>query len=879
MSHRYIEIKGARTNNLKDVNVKIPLGQITCIMGASGSGKTSLAHQTLYAESKRRFLNSLPNSFRFFSEKPAPSDVDSIFPILPVWSLPQNNPILSSRQNVLDLIEGTHSVLDLFSSCGEVHCPTHKVPLEKVGFGPQISRFLKKCPAKAKAIHVFVSKDAYAENFESGPIPTRSVKAKSSEVQSFDSGDNYFELFRVRSTQAEKIEEKINELELKNVKSYLLKFDHGKSFSELIDSKSYKCPHCDYISESRFTPRSLLTPFNGLGACSSCKGYGTIYIYDRAKMIKEPWKTIREGAVTILQSAHFDYYEPIFKSEIQKIGLSIDVPFSDLPEKKWKFLYEGGGKFPGLNAFFDYLERKRYKKTIRIFTKRIQTEVLCPVCEGARITKENHSYGVRTTKENIFYKDSLLLTISDAIKKFEEAKKEHNFKNKQFLKFMNSLKICENLGLGYLQFNRKVKSLTASEYQRLLLVKYFSFQGTGSLFILDEPSLGLRVEEQKKIYYYLERLKALGNTVLLVDHSEFLQSKVDYRIEMGPGAGIHGGEILYQGKNKDATKSTRAKKLSKKSIKPAKALKFEKVHFWNKTCPDLSVPLGELTHISGPPGVGKTSLFIKTLANAHAKLNQEEKVYDGDLRYKKIHNLEKFKSVYTIDASALHSNSRSTVGTYLEISPVVRNYYANLFHSQKMGLEKGHFSPNSAKGRCSTCEGRGFLEAEMKYFESVRYTCPDCEGHKLNPLYANITDGKYKFKEIVKVPLSEIWDIIVTSPKFVIVKELLEKFHLDYLNLGRPLTSLSGGERQRLKLAKLFLKSHKESLFVIENLSFGLSSLELLSIGNYLRQLTEMDNTILVIDPNQKVSKFSHNSLELKESQGSKIRSELKENK
>lgn len=859
--NEFIEVKKARTNNLKGVDLKIPLNQVTCISGPSGSGKSSLAFHTIFAESKRRFMNSLPNSFRFFSEKPAKADVDQIFPVLPAWVLPQNNPILSSRQNVSDLLDITRLSLKFFSLNGELLCPEHNSPLEKHDLDTKITSFIKNNKLEgAKSFHLFLKKTDYEAIFESSMIPSRSIKTKNSEILPFEEGHHYFELLRLRPKSSGETLKRIRDINPNILGKHLIvRFDNSDKFIELEPESKYSCSQCDFEAAQNKLSVDRINVFSPLGACPNCKGYGSTYIYDRKKLIKDPSLTINEGAVSIVESAHFDYYSPILKKELKKVGIDINKPFSKLPQKVWKLLYDGIGDYPGFNSFFDYLERKKYKKTVRIYTKRIQSEKACIRCHGSRILKDNHSLSVFQKKQVIGLQSYFTSKIEELLIDIKKLEKE--IKSKDLKQIIEALSIACDLGVGYLPLHRKVKTLSASEYQRILLIKYFLFKGSGSLFVFDEPSLGLRYQEQKMILKYMNKLRDQNNTVLLVDHSEFFQSNCDQIVSVGPGAGPYGGKIEYVGPPKKSKKKRQA--IKKEKFESKGKIKIEQVEFYESQLKKLEIEKEALTCVIGAPGVGKTKIFMEGLTS-HLEETFEGTAGSEVVKMNRVSGMTDIEGFNSIDGYSLKANSRSSVGTYLEILPEFRKYYSELKTSRAMALEKGHFSPNSVKGKCVTCEGRGFLEADMKYFETVQYVCPDCQGLKLKPMYANISNGNFKYHEIISKPFCEVFEEIGQNSKVTRIKNVLDNFKLDYLSLDRSLTSLSGGERQRLKLAKYFLRERSHQILILENISFGLSYLELDHITSFLRQFCQKHNTVIIIDPNPIVAEYSDKILELK---------------
>lgn len=860
-----IKVRGARTHNLKNIDIDISLGKITCIAGPSGSGKSSLAFHTLLTESKRRFINSLPTDMKFFWEIPHTVDVDSIYPVLPAWGLPQHNPVINSRPVALDVLGGHERIQRIFMELGSFVCPDHHVPFEKyMALETTVLKLKDDKGADDEVYHLFCKAEDYKRSVSGEIMPTRSFDKT---VHEFDEEDLWYELFRVKRKNIDSILSKFKETKLPEGVDLLLFNLTKKKKIELKNTFEYRCPICNKKAlAQKVTSVESLSPLNALGACPACEGHGAILVYDREKLVKDPTKTIKEGAINFLSFSHFAHAFPAFLKEAKKEGFDINVPFKDLPQSIWKFLYDGNGKYDGFNEYFDYLKTQRYKKNIRIYMRSMQTEMLCESCEGTRVSEEAGSVSLVLKNEVLTYKDFLKLNFeasSEALSKIKKDLLEKLTYEKMistFEKLERLYSVSVNLGLGHLQNTRKVRSMSSSEYQRLLLSKYLSYEGSQSLFVLDEPSLGLSLSTQKKLIEYLRNLRDQGNTILLVEHSEYLKSVSDELILMGPFAGGRGGEVLYQGPYKE--EKIKFPRMDFDFSAPKNFIELCDASIRGLTKSKIEIQKNAINWVHGESGTGKTSFVVNIIGNeVHKKVNGTRLSFE-DYTFKKLKGINDMTDVIVINSSLDKISSRSTVATYTDLGGFVRKYFANLEVSKKLGLKEGHFSANSELGQCSSCEGRGVRSVEMYFMEDVEFVCEDCQGKKLKPYYANISDGTMTVYEAFNNPLSEVLSHIRLTPKGKRIWEYFKILKLDYLSLDRTLTSLSGGERQRLQLLTLLDKKTQGALIIFENLTSGLSHHEYAPLAELLHQLSGSGNTVVVIDQNAFFSKISHHQIQ-----------------
>ena len=849
-----IVIKGARVNNLKNVDLEFPLNKMTCFLGPSGSGKTSLAFQTIHSESKRRFLNSFPTYLKFFSDRPAPVDVDEIYPVLPVFGLPQINPVVGTRSNVADVMHLTELLQSHFFNYSEELCPEHKVPFKAREF----SDILKSYVEDDSNHHLFIKAQDFLDLFVNLPLPTRSLKStRAKTITEFEKEHDFWEVARFKPQSIERINDKVKDYIAKGVDVYVFSTEL-KKLKHVTFKKGLRACSVDGCGHSAIENKTPLyfSPYNALGACNNCSGFGETLDYDQDKLV-DLEKSVSEDGVLLLNYKRYLPQKAEFKKVLKKNKISLTEPIKNLPQIFWDLLYIGEGNYYGFNYYFSYLERKKYKMNVRIFIRNLQKSIPCNVCSGSRLSTETNQFFLGQN-HNITLKSLFDNTIDNIQKKLGEIKYTDKNAKKAFDKILGLLKIASSIGLGHLSLDRKAKTLSAGEYQRLLLLKYLTYDGTGALFIFDEPSLGLSSIELKYLNKAFQHLISRGNTIVLVEHNKFLAEQSDHIIQMGPEAGYHGGEVLYQGTS-DKFKWPQVKfKLEKTKLSKPQKIKIKKPSIYGRNIQDIEIVKAGINWIHGPSGSGKTGAIVNTLA-AHIHYN----IYGEHLnmtrgKFDSITGVLDFEDVIIVDANLNRYTSRSTVGSMTGLFPVVRKHFANLAISKSMGLVEGNFSYNSALGACPKCEGKGVNVVEMQFLEDIVLTCEDCEGKKLKPIYANISDGEMTVHESFSNPLHKVLESIKLTPKFQRVEKYLNLLNLDYLSLNRQINSLSGGEKQRIYLLSKLQKKLENSLLIFENISFGLSEKELFAQAKLMQKLTEDGNTIIIIDQSEIFEKIAH---------------------
>jgi excinuclease ABC subunit A len=859
----FIQIRGARVHNLKNIDLDIPLRKLICFGGPSGSGKTSLAFHTLLTESKRRFVNSFPNSMKFFSERPAAVDVDSIFPVLPVFGLPQINPVMGSRSVVSDIMRLTDSLQNLFFTASQELCPIHECELKLRPLGDQIKGQLKKLTPNS-IYHILLSPNEFIRIFGEGYIPPRSYSSQRKTIELFKEEDELWEVLRFKFENLDSLEKKWSELKLSEFPLNYQMIGPDISKPQKLNFHFEKvCPQCHFESKP-ITTVSAFSPYSALGACPKCNGYGANLIYDDKKVIDKEF-SIEQGGLKLLNYAPFqDAYESLLKI-IKRKKIPTDIPIKKLPKDFFDILENGQGEYPGYVELKRYLDSKKYRPSVRIYIRNLQKEEPCKVCFSTRLNQNVHHYRISLGGRLLGLQQIMSMTVEQALVLFSSKKfKEDSHQSRIYKDIFEKLTLASDMGLNHLSLLRRAKSLSAGEYQRLLLIKYLTFKGVDSLFVLDEPSLGLGEMELSKLLSGLRQIIAQGNTVILIDHSEFLQKNSDHLILMGPASGKAGGEIIFQGQpdRHFKIKEKIVWEPKKKTVKAQQFIEVGESEIFGKKFPDFKIPIQEMVWVTGNSGTGKSACLIKIMANTLYKRIYNNWLEDDEFVVKSIKCPQKFEDVIVISSELNRFTSRSSVGTITELSSTIRKHFLKLPIAKSMNLKEGHLSSNSELGMCSKCEGKGSITIEMQYLEDIVLECEDCKGLKIRPIYANISDGKMTVAEAYNLPLGQVLERIELTPKFRRIWEYLKILNLDYLSLDRALTTLSGGEKQRIYLLSKLVKTISNSLIVFENLSFGLSERELKMLGAFLQDLVKLKNTIVIIDSSRCFGHLANGKIE-----------------
>ena len=896
-----IFVKGARVHNLKNIDVTIPRNKLVVFTGLSGSGKSSLAFDTIFAEGQRRYMESLSSYARQFLGQMDKPDVDRIDGLSPAISIDQKTTSNNPRSTVGTVTEIYDYLRLLYARIGEVHCPKCGKKIEQQTVD-QIADRVMSAPSGAKmriiAPVVRGRKGEFSKQLEQ--------YKKNGYMRVVVDGNDYtldedisleknikHEIGVVvdRLVMKEDISRRLTdslEAALKLADGLVEVETDGK---KILYSTLYACPDCD-ISIEELTPRlfSFNSPF---GACPKCSGLGFTSRIDPLKIIK-PDKSVNDGALDasgwyIMDSCKVN--RQALGSLAKKYGFSLDTPYKDLPDKIKDILLYGDGsdievtydsatfhgvfkrKFEGI---VNNLQR-RYNETSSVNVKadleRYMTQVPCDVCHGKRLKKE----ALAVTVGGINISDLCDLSIDKCLEFFASltlSQKDATIAA-QILKEINArLGFLKNVGLGYLMLSRAAGTLSGGEAQRIRLATQIGSGLMGVLYILDEPSIGLHQRDNSKLLDTLTRLRDLGNTLIVVEHDEETMEKADYIVDIGPGAGVHGGEVVVCG-TPDEVKACEnsitgaylsgREKIEVPAVRSAgngKSIVIRGARKNNLKGINVSIPLGKFVAVTGVSGSGKSSLINEILYPVlAAKLNGAREDYSECDGIDGIENLDK---VIQIDQSPIGRTPRSNPATYTGVFTNIRELFAKTPEAQARGYKSGRFSFNVSGGRCENCQGDGIIKIEMHFLSDVYVPCEVCGGKRYNRETLQV---KYKGKsiyDVLEMTVGEACEFFRNIPQIYNKIKTLDDVGLSYIKLGQPATTLSGGEAQRVKLAtELSKRSTGKTIYILDEPTTGLHSADVKKLITILQRFVESGNTVVVIEHNLDVIKVADHIIDL----------------
>jgi len=881
MEKKYIIIRGARQNNLKNIDVKIPRGKLVVITGVSGSGKSSLAFDTIYAEGQRRYVESLSAYARQFlgiMEKP---DVDFIEGLSPAIAIEQRKIQKNPRSTVATTTEIYDYLRLLFARVGTPYCPEHNIPLQKWSIDEIVDKILKfpvgtKITIMAPVIRG--KKGEYKKLFEKyqrmGFNKFRiDGEIYIDEIPEIDKNKKHnIDVIIDRIVIREEIKQRVFEsveFALKEANGVVvIEYNENDEVKELIFSQHLACPKCEF-SLSELEPR--LFSFNSpYGACPECHGLGYKIEIDPSLLIKDENLSIMEGAIEPIGEPSFRLREYLI--DLARIyNTSLRTPWKLLPEEFKNAILYGTNNYLHWEGVIPYLYR-RYNETDSEYLKeeieKYMIYVKCPVCNGSRLKKE--SLCVKINNINIW--EFTKMSVRQAYEFLDNLTFEDNksriIAQKIIKEIKNRLKFLIEVGLDYLTLDRTTESLSGGEEQRVRLATQIGSGLTGVIYILDEPSIGLHPRDTQRLIDTLKHLRDLGNTVIVVEHDENTIRQADYIIDLGPGAGENGGYIVAYGKPEELSKfkqnSLTAKYITGELFIPIPEYrrKPRKNYYLtlygakgnNLKNINLKIPLGLFVVITGVSGSGKSSLIIDTLYKALKKELYNSK--EQPLPYDRIEGLEYIDKVINVDQSPIGRTPRSNPATYTGVFTDIREVFALTKEARARGYNKGRFSFNKEEGRCSACNGEGYIKVEMYFLPDIYVPCEVCKGKRYN---SETLEVKYKDKNIAEVldmSVSEALKFFEDIPKIFRKLKLLEDVGLGYIKLGQPATTLSGGEAQRIKLARELNRIDTgRTLYILDEPTTGLHFDDVRKLINVLQRLVDKGNTVLVIEHNLDVIK------------------------
>ncbi|RDU99884.1 excinuclease ABC subunit UvrA [Trinickia dinghuensis] len=903
-----IRIRGARTHNLKNVNLDLPRHQLIVVTGLSGSGKSSLAFDTLYAEGQRRYVESLSAYARQFLQLMEKPDVDLIEGLSPAISIEQKATSHNPRSTVGTVTEIHDYLRLLYARVGTPYCPDHEIALEAQSVSqmvdaalalPEETKLMILAPvvANRKGEHAELFEQMQAQGFIRFRIRSGGGTANEGTAQIYDveslpklkkndkhSIDVVVDRLKVRPDMKQRLAESFETaLRLADGRAIALEMDTDK---EHLFSSKFACPICSY-SLPELEPR-LFSFNNPMGACPDCDGLGQITFFDPKRVVAHPTLSLAAGAVKGWDRRNQFYFQ-MLQSLAAYYEFDIDTPFEELPEKIRKLILFGSGKeqipFSYINergratvrehvfeGIIPNLER-RYRETdsaaVREELAKYQNNQACPSCDGTRLRREARFVRLGADGDARAIYEVSGWPLRDTLGYFQTLKLEgakREIGEKVVKEIVARLMFLNNVGLDYLSLDRSADTLSGGEAQRIRLASQIGSGLTGVMYVLDEPSIGLHQRDNDRLIATLKHLRDLGNSVIVVEHDEDMIRMADYVVDMGPGAGEHGGMIIAEGTPKqvqaDPASLTgqylngerRIEFPDERKEPDERHLRIVEAHGNNLKHVTLDLPVGLLTCVSGVSGSGKSTLINDTLYHAVS-----QHLYGSSAEpapYEQIEGLEHFDKVINVDQSPIGRTPRSNPATYTGVFTPIRELFAGVPSSKERGYDPGRFSFNVKGGRCEACQGDGVLKVEMHFLPDVYVPCDVCHGKRYN---RETLDVQYKGKnisEVLDMTVEHAYEFFNAVPVISRKLKTLLDVGLGYIRLGQSATTLSGGEAQRVKLSlELSKRDTGRTLYILDEPTTGLHFHDIALLLEVIHRLRDHGNTVVIIEHNLDVIK------------------------
>ena len=908
-----IIVRGARVHNLKDLDCEIPHYRLTVVTGPSGSGKSSLAFDTLYAEGQRRYVESLSAYARQFLERMEKPDVTEVAGIAPPVAIRQKNTTRNPRSTVATATEIYDYLRLLYARVGDTRCPRCGESVRRDNVDEIADRVLAR-PAGARFYVFFrLNPEAAPEKGDpSGrrsrraaprtkggippppagglPVPDDALKRRlfslrqsgfnrlyqAGRVFEFSTPESLLEIDFARpvlvlvdrlALELEIRQRLIDSLELcyREGGEAILEFlpaTSGAEPEQLVFNDRFECKRCQLVFPQ---PEPRLFSFNNpYGACPRCQGFGNTIDFDLDLVIPDKNKTLQGGAVAPWTKPRYRLPYNEMRRAARGAGIPLDVPYYQLSAAQKRWVIEGDGDFPGIRGFFEYLERKKYKLHVRVFLSRYRGYTRCADCGGGRLRPE--ALNVRIAGKNIT--EVCQTSVADAYSFFNGlhlSPAQQAVADNVLVEIRARLGFLYKVGLEYLTLERLASTLSGGESQRIQLATALGSNLVGAFYILDEPSIGLHARDSGRLMAILKDLRDLGNTILVVEHDAEMIRQADKILDLGPGAGENGGRLVYAGDLAGLLAnphSLTGRYLSAELAIPVPAQRRKPGKGWlrllgarqhNLKAIDVAIPLGRTVCISGVSGSGKSTLVHDVLYNA---LQSRRGVAAPRADYDRIEGDEQLSEVVLVDQSPLGRTPRSNPVTYIKAFDPIREIFAATPEGRKRGYTPGTFSFNIPGGRCETCQGDGTVTVEMQFLADVELVCEECRGRRFK---SSVLEVRYKGKsiyDILQMTVKEALSFFANAPKVVNKIRVLDEVGLGYLRLGQSATTLSGGEAQRVRLAAhLTQPASESSLFLFDEPTTGLHFDDINKLLAAFRKLTEVGATVLIIEHNLDVLK------------------------
>ena len=861
-----IALRGVRVHNLKNIDLDIPLDKMIIVTGVSGSGKSSLAFDTLYAEGQRRFIESLSSYARQFLERMEKPEAERIEGIPPAIAIQQKAVTKNPRSTVATVTEIYDFLRVLFARIGVIHCQKCGQPVRRDTIDAVVEK-LHSLPLQTKIWISFpwprnkglsdLQKDGYHRLIHQKEIvPLDSCKDKKNQLL-----DVLVDRLTLDEEERDRLVDSLEIGMKKGDGKVKVQTETGKTF---LFSSKLECKKCEIIYDDPFP--NLFSFNSPQGACPQCHGFGDMAVLDEDKVIPDKNLSIDEGAVE-------PWTKPVSRrrmrrliAEAKELGIPTDVPFKDLKTEWQALIIEGGSGIHSVQDFFNRLQRKKYKVQVRVFLSRYRKYVPCPNCHQMRLNPQALSVKIL----GLHIGEVVQKTVRHASDFFQElplSPFQKQVAEKLIGEIQNRLKFLLEVGLDYITLDRMTFTLSGGEAQRINLAAALSASLVGTLFVLDEPSIGLHARDNQRLVDILKSLKDIGNTVMVVEHDPDIIQSADYLIDLGPLAGESGGEIVFAGAMKDFfafpgsltadyLRGEKKIKIPDKRRKPSSFLTIHDAHKHNLRHLDIHIPLNIFTCVTGVSGSGKSTLLHDVLY-----LGWQGKSSDG---FQEIAGRDHVDKILMVDQSPVSTSPRSIPATYTKVMDDIRVLFSQTRESQAMGYKPGLFSFNTAGGRCEECKGAGQQIVEMQFLSDIILTCEACKGQRFQD---EILDIKYKGKNISDVlgmSIAQACDFFAEIPKIIKKLSPLIEVGLGYLRLGQPTTTLSGGELQRIKLAfNLVHQREKRILYLFDEPTIGLHPVDISVLLQTFQKLVDHGHTVVVIEHNMDVIKCADHIIDL----------------
>ena len=861
-----IILRGIRVHNLKNINLDIPLDKFIIITGVSGSGKSSLAFDTLYAEGQRRYLESLSSYARQFLERMEKPDSDLIEGITPAIAIQQKAVTKNPRSTVATVTEIYDFLRVLFARIGTIHCLKCSKPVKRDTIDSIVETLYRLPPQTKIWISFFWPMERGLAALKKGGFfriiqKNKIVNLDEAKLEEEGKIDVLVDRMTLDRNERERLVDSL-EIGLKKGEGKIrVQTDKNQEF---IFSDKLECKKCEIVYEEPFP--NLFSFNSPQGACPVCHGFGNLAVLDEDKVIPDKNKSLEEGAVE-------PWTKPVSRRrmsklifEAQKRGIPTNIPFKDLKNEWKRFVFEGEDRFRGVEGFFKRLQRKKYKIQVRVFLSRYRKYVPCPECRQMRLNPQALSVKIKGLSIGEVVRLTVL-QVHEFIKGLKLSPFQKQVAEKLIDEIQNRLKYLLEVGLDYITLDRMTFTLSGGEAQRINLAAALSTSLVGTLFVLDEPSIGLHARDNRRLVEILKSLKEIGNTVMVVEHDPEIIKSADYLIDLGPRAGEGGGEVIFNGPLEKFLKyhdSLTAQYLrGEKKIKIPESrrvsrafIEIKDAHKHNLKHLDVKIPLNIFTCTTGVSGSGKSTLLYDVLYQGW-----RGEAIDG---FEEIKGMEQIDKIIMADQSPLSTSPRSIPATYTKAMDEIRGVFSQTREAKALGLKPGFFSFNTPGGRCEECKGAGRQIVEMQFLSDVILTCEACKGKRFKSEVLEINYKGKNIDQVLQMSVSEACEFFSDQAKIKKKLTPLIEVGLGYLKLGQPTTTLSGGELQRIKLAHhLIHQKDKRILYLFDEPTIGLHPDDVSVLLRCFQKLVKEGHTVVVIEHNLDVIKCADHIIDL----------------